>query len=35
MDGSEQIKFERDSKNNIIGFKLSDDRITKLDFKKL
>lgn len=34
MDGYEQIKFVLDDKNNISGFTLSDDRITKLDFKK-
>lgn len=34
MDGYEQIKFVRDDKNNITGFKIGDDRITKIDFKK-
>ena len=34
MDGYEQVKFVRDEKNNITGFKIGDDRITKIDLIK-
>jgi hypothetical protein len=34
MDGYEQIKFVRNDKNNITGFKIGDDRITKIDFNR-
>jgi CubicO group peptidase (beta-lactamase class C family) len=35
MDGSESITFVRNDKNDIIGFDLKDDRITKLSFTKI
>jgi CubicO group peptidase (beta-lactamase class C family) len=34
MDDWEEIKFERNSKNMITGFRVSDGRITNLSFKK-